>query len=169
MIQIYLPALLRKALQAGEYIAKSRIKKILPFTLAILLILFDQASKYLVRHKGGFYICNQGVAFGIEIPQLWLWLLISLVLTSFLILNKLLNLKFKNFDLIENFKFRISNYALILILSGAISNIIDRLYFGCVIDFINPPFGPIFNLADVFISIGVIITVVSIYKYKKIL
>jgi len=48
---------------------------------------------------------------------------------------------------------------LILILAGAISNILDRLYFGCVIDFIKIPFWPLFNLADAFIIIGVIITV----------
>lgn len=43
---------------------------------------------------------------------------------------------------------------LMLIFSGALSNIIDRLYFGCVIDFIDLKFWPVFNLADVYITIG---------------
>jgi lipoprotein signal peptidase len=39
---------------------------------------------------------------------------------------------------------------------------LDRLYFGCVIDFIKLPYWPYFNLADTFIAIGVILTVVQI-------
>lgn len=62
---------------------------------------------------------------------------------------------------------RIQTIGLIFILAGAISNILDRLYFGCVIDFIRLPFWPLFNLADAFIVIGVIITVWNIGNSKS--
>jgi signal peptidase II len=51
-----------------------------------------------------------------------------------------------------------------LILSGAVSNIIDRLYFGCVIDFIDLKIWPVFNLADSFIVLGVILILLKQFK-----
>ncbi len=146
--------------------------------LFVLFIFIDQISKYLVRHWGGFYICNKGIAFGITIPYFSQWIIILFLLffifwqilnLKFRISNETLNsliLKIKNYNLIQNSKFKIQNYGILLILAGAVSNILDRLYFGCVIDFIKIPFWPLFNLADAFIVIGVIITVWSIYKHK---
>ncbi len=46
--------------------------------------------------------------------------------------------------------------SLALILGGGISNFIDRIMLGYVIDFITPSFWPSFNLADAAITIGVI-------------
>ena len=136
----------------------------MPFLLFVFTITLDQASKYLVRQWGGFYICNEGIAFGIQFSKNWIWLFILL----FLIILLILNFKFKILNEFINFKFRISNFGLIFILSGAISNIIDRLYFGCIIDFIRIPFWPaIFNLADVFITIGAVILLVKIFRIKK--
>ncbi|MDP1884068.1 MAG: signal peptidase II [Candidatus Moranbacteria bacterium] len=146
----------------------------------ILLILIDQASKYMVRHGGGFYICNPGIAFGIKINTVVFyvsWILIISILiiwtnlkfktsnpkqfqnTNILNSKRFWGLDFEHFDL-----FRIWNleFGILLILSGALSNILDRLYFGCVIDFIKLPLWPFFNLADAFITIGVIISVVNI-------
>ena len=55
---------------------------------------------------------------------------------------------------------------LLFILAGAISNFADRAVFGCVIDFIDLKIWPIFNLADIFITIGVIMLVLKIKKQK---
>jgi len=46
--------------------------------------------------------------------------------------------------------------ALVLILAGAMGNFIDRAFLGYVIDFINFDFWPTFNLADVYIDVGVV-------------
>lgn len=56
------------------------------------------------------------------------------------------------------------NILIILILSGAFSNIIDRLTFGCVTDFIDLKFWPVFNLADIFIVLGAVFLLV---RWKK--
>ena len=53
----------------------------------------------------------------------------------------------------------IPNQAFLLILAGLIGNLIDRISYGHVVDFINLKFWPIFNLADAMITIGAIITV----------
>lgn len=58
--------------------------------------------------------------------------------------------------------------SLILIISGAIGNIIDFLLYGYVIDFISFEIlsyrFPVFNFADCFISIGTILLVISFIK-----
>ena len=53
----------------------------------------------------------------------------------------------------------------VLICAGIFSNLLDRIMYGYVIDFINLKFWPIFNAADAFIFIGVIIT--AVYWWKK--
>ena len=58
-----------------------------------------------------------------------------------------------------------------LILGGAIGNFIDRIVYGYVIDFIDIDiFGwnyPIFNLADMFIVVGVILVMIDAWRCKK--
>ena len=51
--------------------------------------------------------------------------------------------------------------SLLLIFSGAIGNLIDRITFGCVIDFIDLRIWPVFNLADSFITIGAILIIIQ--------
>lgn len=123
-----------------------KIKKAFPtsIVLSLVLLLLDQFLKYIIRREGGFYICNKGVAFGISLPEKFIWTL------SLIIIFSLILLLFKKTLLKKPI-------LLGLILAGAFSNLIDRLYFACVIDFIDLRFWPVFNLADVYITVGVII------------
>ena len=61
--------------------------------------------------------------------------------------------------------------ALSLILSGAIGNLIDRAVFGFVIDFINLHYQdfywPVFNVADMAITLGVILLLLVDFKQNK--
>ena len=127
----------------------------MPLLIITFLIILDQLSKYLVRHWGGFYICNSGIAFGLIFPPIIFWLFWISIIT-FIVFQ------------IFNFQFSMSKPALYLILAGAVSNIIDRLYFNCIIDFININFWPtIFNLADVFIVMGAMILLIKILRIKN--
>jgi len=56
----------------------------------------------------------------------------------------------------------------LLILAGAIGNAIDRLIYGCVIDYIHFFSISIFNFADILISIGAILLVWDILHEKNI-
>lgn len=51
-----------------------------------------------------------------------------------------------------------------LIISGAIGNLIDRLNYGKVIDFISIHKWPIFNLADVFMTVGLVLLFIDLVK-----
>lgn len=116
----------------------------------LLIIAFDQFSKYLIRQNDGFYICNKGVAFGVNIPEaifLPIWITIVVLIVLYLYKNKS------------------DVYFVSLIIAGALSNMIDRIIFGCVTDFINLKVWPLFNVADTFIVIGAILLIVS--KIKK--
>jgi signal peptidase II len=141
--------------------------------LLILLIFIDQLAKYIIRSFGGFYICNEGIAFGINLPY---WVILTLAIgfvcfigllilnLKFEIRNKLFNFKFLNFDFNSNLKLKILNFPLILIFSGALSNLFDRISYDCVIDFIDLKIWPIFNLADIFICVGVFFLILRLNK-----
>ena len=131
--------------------------------VAVLLVILDQVFKYMIRSSGGFYICNPGIAFGIELSKG----MIVFVVFIFAILFGLYVFKLKIRSL-SNGKW----LALTFIVSGGLSNFIDRAMHGCVIDFIDPGVlfdgnaagaffttWPVFNSADIFISLGVILLI----------
>ena len=63
----------------------------------------------------------------------------------------------------------INKYGLSLILAGSIGNGIDRILKGYVIDFIKIKFidFPVFNIADIVINIGVLVLIISHFRYKN--
>lgn len=56
---------------------------------------------------------------------------------------------------------------LALILAGAMGNLVDRVMFGHVIDFIEFSFWPTFNLADSFITVGILSMILYLIWTKK--
>lgn len=130
----------------------------------IILISVDQFSKYIIRLRhlvdDGFYICNKNIAFGIPIPDFLFWLFWLLIVALLLIML------YEKYPIAASPVRKYDTLFIIIILAGAISNIIDRLFFGCVIDFIDLKFWPVFNLADIFITIGAIMLIYSL-AFKK--
>ena len=51
--------------------------------------------------------------------------------------------------------FHAPSLGLLFLASGALGNVLDRLFYGGVIDFIDVGFWPVFNLADVFLVVGI--------------
>ncbi|MEG2322670.1 MAG: signal peptidase II [Bacilli bacterium] len=100
------------------------------------------------------YVQNKGAAFSILTGSRWLLIIIAIV-----VLNLIYHYLIKDKDLK---KYEIILYALLL--SGIIGNLIDRILYGYVIDFFDfKIFGynfAIFNLADSFIVISVIVLLV---------
>lgn len=58
-----------------------------------------------------------------------------------------------------------------LILGGALGNVIDRIYFGYVVDFLDVYYGsyhwPTFNIADSAIVVGAVILVIDSFVHKS--
>jgi signal peptidase II len=59
---------------------------------------------------------------------------------------------------------RVGLIGFILILSGGLGNLVDRIFYGYVIDFIRVGGWPNFNLADSYITIGVILIIISLFS-----
>ncbi|HLM84410.1 MAG TPA: signal peptidase II [Candidatus Bathyarchaeia archaeon] len=120
------------------------------FFLFIVLVFIDQIAKYLSVHS----ICNKNIAWSIPIASAIFYLVwIAIIAVLIYIFLKTSSISQKIF--------------LILIFSGAISNIVDRIRLGCVVDYIDLKFWPVFNLADVFITIGIILLLILNFKKKK--
>ncbi|RJO65633.1 MAG: signal peptidase II [Candidatus Omnitrophota bacterium] len=127
----------------------------------ILIIILDQATKFLaikslslhqsvVLIPGIFHITlvlNRGAAFGILKNQTLLFISSAVLAVTLIML--------------DFFRKRASNYlydiSLSLIAAGAIGNLIDRLFRGHVVDFLDFRVWPVFNIADTSVTIGAIL------------
>ena len=97
---------------------------------------------------------NDGIAFGIDLPEMILFILIP----AALILIAMLAWKSKGN--------RVMALGFGLLLGGALGNIADRFDDGHVTDFIQIGWWPLFNIADSCITIGVIILLLWEMKEK---
>lgn len=111
------------------------------------------------------YMRNPGAAFGIfagsaEIFRRPFLILVSILASGFIV-NLLRRLTDSEKGLIT---------ALTFVLGGAIGNLIDRIFYGEVIDFFDVYWRnhhwPAFNIADSFITLGVAIALICLYKHE---
>ena len=136
--------------------------------LLIVIIIFtiDRTSKayviYLDKFNQGyelfsskflniFLIWNKGIAFGFfSFDQGYLYKLITLIITIVVCIVFIMILRNNGFK----------KYSLLLIFGGSLGNLYDRILYAVVPDFIDFHIGElhwfIFNMADIFITLGVI-------------
>jgi len=126
------------------------------FFQILLLVLLDQGTKYLFRGEGASSIPifsffelrgveNTGIAFSIPVAREWVILFgvgVLIFLGKYIFFHSL-----RGRTLVSA----------ILVFSGALGNLIDRVFWGRVTDFFAFWNFPVFNLADVFITMGVLI------------
>lgn len=142
----------------------------IPFIFTILILL-DQASKYLAEHflatekihiLADFlvlsFVKNMGVAFSFPIHGI-----VLKVLTVALIVG--ISIYYIRAEPYKNLLR--TKIAYTLILSWAISNGIDRVSFGSVIDFIGVKYFAIFNFADIFICVGAFLLFLIYFTYES--
>jgi len=143
---------------------------LLPFTIVFVILSLDQLSKIFISARlqlnetfpllkgilGLTLIHNQGAAFGIFKNQLYLFTITSCA-AIVLIYSGLKSNKHDKYYVV----------CLSLILAGALGNLIDRLRFGYVIDFLNFYIWPVFNVADSSITVGAVLLGWAIIRGKK--
>ncbi|WP_303691949.1 signal peptidase II [Megamonas hypermegale] len=126
--------------------------------LVLFIILLDQLIKYFVSTNMFLgqsipvlpqifhltYIQNPGAAFGILENQRYLFILIAAVLIVAVIYfyKKIIQLS------------KLFQVGIALLFGGAIGNMIDRIFIGRVIDYMDFRIWPVFNLADIAIVSG---------------
>ena len=147
----------------SDYLNK---KSIIDSLTVIIIFSLDRISKFYVisqSEKNLSYdlfeskflninlVWNEGIAFGLlsfdkdHLYNLLTILIIALIIIIFFMILK--NIGFKK-------------YSLLMVLGGALGNLYDRIYFKAVPDFIDFHIGNfhwfIFNVSDIFISVGVL-------------
>lgn len=143
--------------------------------LTIFAIILDQWTKHLAVTKlqgrapfilinKVFQLCyleNRGAAFGLLQNQRIFFLICALVILIFAIwiYGKLPNAQ----------RYLPLRICIIGICAGAIGNMIDRVYLGYVVDFFyfNLIDFPIFNVADIYVTVTFIVLVLLIFFYYK--
>lgn len=144
---------------------------ILPVILLGVLILTDQLTKYLAVTRlmpaGNIdiidnffsltYVENKGAAFGFLQGAKWLFVILTIAVCVLCVIYYV-RLKKENKD-------RLIRISLIFVCSGAIGNLIDRVFRGYVVDMLNfCIFGfdyPVFNFADICVCIGAFLLVMG--------
>ena len=146
--------------------------RVLAFLLALLVILIDQATKQwalqamdltllpvldvrlAMNHVVAFSLLTQ---YGMQTP--WVFIAFTSMLSVMIVVMIVKSTPIEKMDA----------YCYGLILGGALGNLIDRLRFGAVIDFIDVHIGqhhwPVFNFADSFICLGALLLI--IYSLKQ--
>ncbi len=145
--------------------------------IIVAIIALDQWSKWAIKTSFNLYqskpviqdllhftyVTNDGMAFGLSFPGgKHVLLIMTILLTGFIV----------GFLWKEKNGHPLIKYGLALILSGAIGNLIDRLLYGKVVDFLDLMIGNfhwyIFNIADSSVTIGMILFIIhSIYIEPK--
>jgi len=100
-------------------------------------------------------IWNKGIAFGLlSFSESYLYNIISLIIAIIIIVLVIMSLKSQG----------LKRYSLLMIVGGALGNLHDRFFFNAVPDFIDFHIGNfhwfIFNVSDIFITLGVISMIV---------
>ena len=154
-------------------------KIIISFFILLSIFLLDRFSKIFIlnilEETGqvdifinpilNFYLVwNKGIGFGLlSSDQEYFYNLVTtlIVLVNFVIIYLLLKEK------------GIKYYFLLVILGGSLGNLFDRLYYKAVPDFIDLNYNGyhwfIFNVADIFITIGIILLILAEFiSYKKV-
>ena len=136
------------------------------FLIVVLIYFLDRLSKIYVIEldKNNFgseifnssylnivLIWNKGIAFGLfSFNETHLYNILSLIISIIIIIVIIMSLRTQGFK----------RYSLLMVVGGALGNLYDRIFFNAVPDFIDFHIGEfhwfIFNVADMFISLGVI-------------
>ena len=141
------------------------------FIFGIIFLLIDQISKGLINMYMNVnesikifdflsltYVHNIGAAFSMLEGARWLFVILGIIALNIIYIFFIKDKNLNNFEIIT--------YALLL--SGIIGNLIDRILYGYVIDFIDFTIFDfaIFNLADSFIVISVVLLLLGMKKWN---
>ena len=142
----------------------------------IVIVTLDQWSKWAIKTSFQLYeskpviqdifhftyVTNDGMAFGLSFPGgKHILLVMTILLTGFIV----------GFLWKEKDGHPLVKYGLALILSGAIGNLVDRLFYGKVVDFLDVMVGNfhwyIFNVADSAVTIGMVLFIIHSFIVEE--
>lgn len=149
--------------------APKKKELVITLLLIIVLLLIDQISKYIIVNNVKTEIIlienilsiklveNTGIAFGINSESNK-----NNIIASIIVLIFIIRFMITKKEMITQYV----RFLLSLIIAGGVGNVIDRIGYGAVIDFINLKNVPIFNIADIYIVVGWILFIISVIFYS---
>ena len=161
-----------------HFLIKIKVNKfLLSSTFVLILFCLDRFSKiyivelaektnvseiYLTSFLNSYLVWNTGIAFGLfSFSNEFTYNLITVLIVLINLIIIYLAIVTKDFR----------KYFFLMILGGSLGNLFDRIYYGSVPDFIDFHIGNfhwfIFNIADIFITMGVICLILAELLYKK--
>ena len=129
---------------------------------ALKNIFYDQTIIEINKYLNFIPVWNKGISFGMlsDIMNINFFMIIVTITISLFLVLWFLRTTNKNLSI-----------SLAFIVSGAIGNLLDRLNYKAVVDFIDIHIGnlhwPTFNLADSYITIGAFIYIYTIFTSQK--
>ena len=155
---------------------KMKKNKLILFIMAVSFVVIDQLTKLIVFERlkdndsivviknilNFTYVENRGAAWGMLSGRMNILVLITIIVIPLLLIG-LRN----TFTAISHTKNKVPFYllqvVLVMIISGALGNFIDRIVRGFVVDFIQVTFMdfPVFNIADCFITVGAVLFIID--------
>ena len=122
----------------------------------------DALSLYVTSFLNFYLIWNKGIAFGLfSFDQNFIYNSITFLITIITVIILIIAIQSRDYK----------GYFFISIFSGSVGNLYDRLYYSAVPDFIDFHLDDfhwfIFNVADIFISLGVICLIFVEIFFKK--
>ena len=121
-----------------------------------------QVDFYINQFLNIYLVWNTGIGFGLFSSE------DKLFYNIFTAIIVIINLVILYFALIES---KIKSFFLMIILGGSLGNLFDRIYYRAVPDFIDLNYEGyhwfIFNVADIFITIGILCLILSEFIFYK--
>ncbi|MDP2729998.1 MAG: signal peptidase II [Dehalococcoidales bacterium] len=158
----------------AEY-SRGNWRNVIFFLSTLLIVFFDQFSKIWIRSnlgvgrslpETGFFrlthVRNTGVAFGLFQDQSFLLTVAAFTGIGVVLLFVFLFPRYLPFLTAKK-----SKLALGLVIGGTIGNLLDRLRFGYVTDFMDVSIWPVFNVADASITVGAILLAYFFFSSTK--
>jgi signal peptidase II len=156
--------------RSGGKNEKGLFHKIKFFTMTFFVLACDQLSKNWVIQKFDpgeswpvienifhlTYVRNPGAAFGILAFRTSFFIIVSLLMIFLIIYGGRLFPRGSPF----------LHFGMSLLLGGVIGNLIDRIRYGYVIDFLDFKIWPVFNVADIALVLGIIILGFGLHKSR---
>ncbi|MFA6305589.1 MAG: signal peptidase II [Candidatus Gracilibacteria bacterium] len=128
-------------------------------SLVIALTAIDQIAKFLIEKNFAEVVSkNTGIALGINVGNIWAIIISNIILICVVIYATKKELKITH---------TLTQLFLALILGGGLGNLIDRIFRGYVVDYISIWIYPSFNIADIYISVGIIGIIIFFNKVRK--
>ena len=161
-----------------DQIANKMLKKhLVDFSIIIFIFLIDRISKLLIISSPETYeqygisvtsflnfnlIWNEGIAFGLlSFNESFFYNIITFFISIIIIILIYFAYKSKSFEKVSY----------VLIIGGALGNLFDRIYYNAVPDFIDLHVNNfhwfIFNIADIFITLGILCLIFDEIFFKK--